>query len=183
MSTGDALFQAILDNPEEDAPRLVYADWLEEHDQAERAQFIRLQIDLARLPEGAPGRTELEVRQLPVLRSRRPDWVGPLADLVDGWTFRRGFVEEVTLPARDFVKVGGKLKANGSEFTDSVEVFVDGVAFARPASVSSDNGLVVQKGPLVDGRFLTDVLTPGKTVLISFRNSTGGIGAFSYTKQ
>jgi hypothetical protein len=88
-----------------------------------------------------------------------------------------------TPPAITNVRVGGKLRATGSGFTDAVDVFVDGVAFARPAAVRSDNAMVVQKGPLVDGRFLTDLLSGGKTILISFRNSNGGIGAFSYTQQ
>jgi uncharacterized repeat protein (TIGR01451 family) len=81
------------------------------------------------------------------------------------------------------IRVGGKLRATGSGFTDVVDVFVDAVAFAKQAVVKSDNALVLQKGPLVDGRFLTDVLTQGKAILISFRNSNGGIGAFSYTQQ
>lgn len=39
-----ALLQTIFDKPDDDVARLVYADWLEEHDQAERAKFIRLQV-------------------------------------------------------------------------------------------------------------------------------------------
>ncbi len=46
--------QAICENPDDDTPRLVYADWLEEHGNAERAEFIRTQIDLSRLPEYEP---------------------------------------------------------------------------------------------------------------------------------
>src|SRR5262245_41993093 len=47
--TGDeaALLKAISDNPEEDTPRLIYADWLDEQGGAAnvaRAEFIRLQI-------------------------------------------------------------------------------------------------------------------------------------------
>jgi uncharacterized protein (TIGR02996 family) len=37
---------AIIESPDDDTVRLVYADWLEEHGQAERAEFIRVQIDL-----------------------------------------------------------------------------------------------------------------------------------------
>jgi len=33
------------------------------------------------------------------------------------------------------------------------------------------------------GRAISDVLVPVKNVLISVRNSDGGIGAFSYTQQ
>jgi uncharacterized protein (TIGR02996 family) len=45
----EALYAAVLADPDADAPRLVYADWLEEHapgesDQA-RARFIRCEID------------------------------------------------------------------------------------------------------------------------------------------
>src|SRR5262245_13175122 len=56
--TLEALLQAVCDNPTDDAPRLVYADWLEENGDSERAEFIRLQIELARLPLGDPRRDE-----------------------------------------------------------------------------------------------------------------------------
>jgi uncharacterized protein (TIGR02996 family) len=42
------LYSAILANPEDDAPRLIYADWLEENGEEERAKFIRAQISIAR---------------------------------------------------------------------------------------------------------------------------------------
>ena len=41
------LMGAILDAPEDDVPRLAYADWLEEHGYDARAEFIRLQCRLA----------------------------------------------------------------------------------------------------------------------------------------
>ncbi len=41
MTDGDLLFKAILDNPEDDTLRLVYADWLQEQGQDDRAEFIR----------------------------------------------------------------------------------------------------------------------------------------------
>ncbi len=51
---GTLLLRAILDNPAEDTPRLVFADWLEENGQGERAEFIRVQCEIARL-EGWTG--------------------------------------------------------------------------------------------------------------------------------
>lgn len=51
LSVGEELLRAILDNPEDDVVRLVYADWLEEHGEGERAEFIRVQVELAGLPE------------------------------------------------------------------------------------------------------------------------------------
>lgn len=44
-----ALLQAILDEPDADDRRLVYADFLEEQGEPERSEFIRVQCELARL--------------------------------------------------------------------------------------------------------------------------------------
>lgn len=44
-----AFVRRIVEEPGEDHHRLVFADWLEEHDQGERAEFIRVQVRLARL--------------------------------------------------------------------------------------------------------------------------------------
>jgi uncharacterized protein (TIGR02996 family) len=49
MIERDALLAGILAHPDEDAPRLVYADWLQEHGEPYRADFLRVQIELARL--------------------------------------------------------------------------------------------------------------------------------------
>jgi uncharacterized protein (TIGR02996 family) len=43
----DALMAGILADPDNDLPRLVYADWLEEHGDPERADFLRLQCRIA----------------------------------------------------------------------------------------------------------------------------------------
>lgn len=65
MSTASFL-QAIADAPEEDAPRLVYADWLEEHgdeSDRERAEFIRAQCLLACIPSADPRYVALAARE------------------------------------------------------------------------------------------------------------------------
>jgi len=49
MTDGEALLAAIRANPNEHTLRLVYADWLEENDQPELAEFIRLQVRYAEL--------------------------------------------------------------------------------------------------------------------------------------
>lgn len=41
------LLQAILAAPDDDTPRLILADWFEEHGDGERAEFIRVQCDIA----------------------------------------------------------------------------------------------------------------------------------------
>ena len=47
-----AFIDAILASPEDDAPRLIYADWLDEQGQSERAEFIKVQIELASWKDG-----------------------------------------------------------------------------------------------------------------------------------
>jgi uncharacterized protein (TIGR02996 family) len=47
MAAYDDLLQAVLDNPSDDAPRLVMADYLDEHGSPLRAEFIRTQIAMA----------------------------------------------------------------------------------------------------------------------------------------
>lgn len=53
MTDGEAILAAILDAPDDDAVRLVYADWLEENGEADRAEFIRVQVRLATMPAAA----------------------------------------------------------------------------------------------------------------------------------
>jgi len=43
---GSALLRSIRADPADDFPRLLYADWCEENGQDERAEFIRVQIEL-----------------------------------------------------------------------------------------------------------------------------------------
>jgi uncharacterized protein (TIGR02996 family) len=62
MTERDALLAAVCENPDNDTLRLVFADWLEENGDPERAEFIRVQVELASpLPPG-PRRSSLVTR-------------------------------------------------------------------------------------------------------------------------
>jgi uncharacterized protein (TIGR02996 family) len=84
MDPEGALRHAILDAPADDEPRLIYADWLEDHDDSVRADFIRVQCQLARLPRDDPGRKKMEDREDELLDEetelawieRWPNWRG-----------------------------------------------------------------------------------------------------------
>jgi uncharacterized protein (TIGR02996 family) len=95
--TRDDLLQAIIENPDDDALRLVFADWLRDHDELERAEFIRVQIELAKLPNLDNRRPELEQRETELLARNESEWVGPIRHCVVSWTFHRGFIAEVTV--------------------------------------------------------------------------------------
>ena len=54
MTDHDALVRAICEYPDDDTPRLIYADFLEESGEAERAAFVRAQIEKERTPYWEP---------------------------------------------------------------------------------------------------------------------------------
>jgi uncharacterized protein (TIGR02996 family) len=97
MSSPDAFLHALREQPEDDAPRLVYADWLEEHGDPDRAEFIRAQVRLAGMDEDDPERAALEDRERALLAAHEAEWLGPLPPDVAKVTFRRGFVNKVVL--------------------------------------------------------------------------------------
>src|SRR5947209_17245936 len=76
MSAADraAFLRAIDESPDDNLPRLIYADWLEEHGEPERAEFIRVQCELARLPRRDTRRTELERRERELLERHEDAW-------------------------------------------------------------------------------------------------------------
>lgn len=93
-----AFLSAIRSDPDDDTARLVYADFLDEEGDAARAEFIRVQCALARLPEDDSRRNALEDREHELLAEHECSWLGVAPDDMDGlreWTFARGFVDEV----------------------------------------------------------------------------------------
>src|SRR5690242_19351884 len=106
MSYRQAFLDDILAHPDDDVPRLVYADWLDEHGEPARAEFIRVQVRLAALPEGADECPELGRRERQLLREHRERWLEPLRGLVRDARFRRGFVEHAQFDAETFLDHG-----------------------------------------------------------------------------
>lgn len=51
MTDREALLQAIREHPDEDTPRLIYADAIEDDGEHDRAAFIRLQVQMARIEQ------------------------------------------------------------------------------------------------------------------------------------
>jgi len=129
---------AITPNPADDAPRLVYADWLEEHDDP-RGEFIRVQVEIVR--RGVVGRASCRCngcgrrrgagqthngpcqvdRELRPLRAREQklmalhgrQWADRSAlDTVrdpTAWTFSRGFISRVKCSVTNWRLYGGRI--------------------------------------------------------------------------
>lgn len=101
MNDRNALLHAIAEHPEEDVPRLMYADWLEENGEPQRADFVRNQVELARLGLDDPGRYPLVRKNVRYLAESAPHWKEQLPQLpgITWGDFNRGLIEEVQ--ARD----------------------------------------------------------------------------------
>ncbi len=96
------LLAAIEADPAGDLPRLVYADYLEERGEANRAEFIRLQCRLAPLERGpravANAHVHLWVRQQELLDNHLSELAPvPLPEGVGAALFERGFLTRLDL--------------------------------------------------------------------------------------
>lgn len=127
-----AFLHAVVADPVDDTPRLVAADWLDEHGQPDRAAFIRVQVELARLAAAGRGQT----REAESLRRKERAYIGPAAyhgplwaaddvpelvrvrpkgagvwvDRADRVRYRRGFVDEVWCPAGEWLRHGAVVR-------------------------------------------------------------------------
>jgi uncharacterized protein (TIGR02996 family) len=132
----DAFLQAIQEAPEDDSPRLIYADWLDEHGNQDRAEFIRTQCERLRLRHTAERALALREQVRALLDRHTREWlpssllqpepvrveqapVGVLQISRPGpplpgrsprkARFVRGFLDEVHLILADWLKLGPAL--------------------------------------------------------------------------
>jgi uncharacterized protein (TIGR02996 family) len=147
-----ALWAAIRAHPDDDTPRLVYADWLQEHGDEPRAEFIRIQIELAQLGhdrrKGRKRRPIIEPREKALLAAHRYEWgaefyrvmnTPPSAPPPANWhpislanySYRRGFLYDWQV---SFSRLSAIAAAD-----DTLEpVEVTGVAFNRTTDIEQD---------------------------------------------
>jgi uncharacterized protein (TIGR02996 family) len=115
VNHADAFVADVVADPHDDAPRLIYADWLLDQDEPAtraRAELIRVQYALERLAAGDVRRAALAQRQKDVLLAHEREWTAGLRELgVRAWRFRRGFVEGVKLHPASLVRNGERLRS------------------------------------------------------------------------
>jgi uncharacterized protein (TIGR02996 family) len=111
------LLAEVLAYPGSDAPRLVMADWLDEHGDPDRAEFIRLECDIARICRGnREGKPEPDAKRLKGLMSQecglmwgvwQAGWCDPVPrDWLSDAVINRGFVAEVRCTAAAWLEHG-----------------------------------------------------------------------------
>lgn len=118
MNDGQALYQAICENPDDDTTRLVYADWLEEQGEDEYARYIRTSISLRNPPDEESfenvmewgekqqwcSKYEKEYRN--ILTKTMPIMPGMVLARGKKWEFERGFIKSVECTIDDIFLPG-----------------------------------------------------------------------------
>lgn len=116
MSAGQTLWREILEHPDDDAPRIVYADWLEENalddETRARAALIHAQIDLEHAAPADRPALQTQIRAL--MQKYRRRWTDGMtrAKIRGSWRFRRGFLDGGTMSADRFVRVADQIFVN-----------------------------------------------------------------------
>lgn len=121
MNDRKLLLAAIRENPEEDTPRLAYADCLDETGDAffaDWAAVIRLQVEAARLERYSARWLELCRAQVVIFERRKKDMTLTWGSRLGRAAYRRGFQEahqfypaETFLKSADFMFAGKPLRA------------------------------------------------------------------------
>jgi uncharacterized protein (TIGR02996 family) len=107
MASNPGLLACVLSAPDDDAPRLVYADWLMEQ-RDPRGELISLQCALARPSLDPQRRSEYRDRVERLLEEHEDEWAAPAAK-AKARTFRRGFLDEVRDRAKAFLPGAAEL--------------------------------------------------------------------------
>lgn len=109
MNEENAFLAAIIAQPDDTTTRLVFADWLEEHGDPDRAAFIRLQIQQSHLAEEDPACEEIQHQTCPLFEKNKSKW---LADLpawlqqeVSAHNFTRGFLSNFNKTAAKVARI------------------------------------------------------------------------------
>jgi uncharacterized protein (TIGR02996 family) len=102
MRDDPAFLRAIRDRPDDDLPRLVYADFLDECGEHARAEFIRLGCERTRLGPYEAAWQKLANRELALLAENQAEWESEFAP-ASVVRFDRGFVAAIEIEAAGFV--------------------------------------------------------------------------------
>lgn len=132
MNEREAFIRGIAANLYDDAPRLAFADWLDEHGEHDRAEFIRVQCELE------PIRDQYEIPRAAELHTREKQlakyavWLGDMPKDWGAWNvgisveFRRGFPDLLALSAKYSLEHAAAIRALHPTIRRSVIYCLDG---------------------------------------------------------
>jgi uncharacterized protein (TIGR02996 family) len=161
MTREEAFLLAIIDEPEDDGLRLIFADWLEEQCDP-RGEFIHVQMELARGVTENRLRRRLKARERELLEAHAAEWLGPLRGLVRRCHFRRGFLADVDIPMGEgHYRAPCRVALSGVTPIDWARLEVPReVVEYMPESVAREN-LVIPLGWPWQGTLLVAMNNPG----------------------
>jgi uncharacterized protein (TIGR02996 family) len=96
--------RAIAAAPNDDLPRLVFADWLTENGRQERAELIRIEVEIARTFPGSPNRAKLFERRQDLLKLHAAEWFKKFDGKVTALQTERGFITSLRCDASTFLE-------------------------------------------------------------------------------
>lgn len=156
MIERDAFLRAIAANPDDDTVRLIFSDWLEEHGDPERAEFIRIQCELASSELSKERCHALRVRERALLDAHRHEWCQALGLPLEDVSFERGLIARMRLSEWEdgrmlhqeyapWLAPLRELDLSGLQFGD-----VGLAAFAEKAQLSALRKLILSDNSITD---------------------------------
>jgi uncharacterized protein (TIGR02996 family) len=126
VSERATFISAILDHWDDDTPRLVFADWLQEHGEAERAEFIRVQIEAAKLPKSKREKSKPGKRAARLLDKHEAAWRAAAGLTGDEGEYERGFLVNADFWIRDLeARAAAVLAVEPAQFTLMLSVWLN----------------------------------------------------------
>lgn len=143
-----AFLAAIAAAPDDDAPRLMYADWLMERGDP-RGEFIRYQVTAAGLPAGDPRRKQLTRAADAIFLPHREEWQAALRELgASEVKWERGFPSTIDIAADHFIRGGEQILANAPVVRARILGPCPTAEFARCPHLSRLTHLTFEANPI-----------------------------------
>ncbi|HEY1550419.1 MAG TPA: TIGR02996 domain-containing protein [Kofleriaceae bacterium] len=105
-----SLLAAIAADPDDDAPRLVYADWMLDRGDG-FGEFIQADCKLAALADDAPESAAVAALSGKLLRKHEKAWLAPIRPFIRKWQWHRGLISELTCDAKLFIEAAVAIAA------------------------------------------------------------------------
>lgn len=110
-TSAEAPFLAsILANPDDKKPRTIYADLLQDRGDP-RGEFIALQCARADLDDADPRVADLDATIAALLKKHKKAWTAFGDNKGARWEYRRGFVEKLSIDAKDLLANAARIFA------------------------------------------------------------------------
>jgi uncharacterized protein (TIGR02996 family) len=181
-----SLLVPVRERPDDDGVRRDYADTLAKQGHSARAEFVRVQCDLAALPPGDPAAASLRRREFELLAEHGDTWAAAVAPHVTRYEFRRGALEHIETDAPGFVRDGAMLQ--GEALVCSLRVRIRGWQDLQAVVAAPAFGLIreleVTGFPTsgAGGRILAESANAAGLIALRFAGANlgrGGVAALS----